>query len=141
MKKTPDHFSWKHRMAETGWEFVSRQVWHPRWEQAVPLLAGQLSGPSLEQMLRSLADPRSDDVLRHRLALAARCLSAVPPDRLPQLQQVIDSVTTQVGRVWWQHCWRGTAEFVPHLAAAVRALALLPGQVRERLIPAWGQCP
>lgn len=54
---------------------VDRKAWSPRWQQVIPLMAGQLEDPA--PLLDLLADRERDDVFRRRLALAARCLGEV----------------------------------------------------------------
>jgi hypothetical protein len=60
----------------TGWkemqEEVSGRADDPEGQMAILFLAGLLRDPA--PLLELLADPRRDDVFRHRLALAAFCL-------------------------------------------------------------------
>lgn len=53
-------------------ELLERMSWLPRWQEIIPLVTGQLVDPL--PMLKLLSDARRDDIYRHRLALAARCL-------------------------------------------------------------------
>jgi hypothetical protein len=61
---------------QKGWsamaEFVDKKAWLPAWQEVVILLAGQLEDPI--PLLELLSDPGRDDLFRHRLCLAARCL-------------------------------------------------------------------
>ena len=70
------------RAKSEGWRaiaaLVDRKAWRPAWQEVIVLLAGQLADPL--PLLRLLADERRDDLFRHRLALAALCLTEIPAD-------------------------------------------------------------
>src|SRR5262249_2455504 len=55
--------------------FVDRKGWLPAWQETIVLLAGKLDDPV--PLLEVLADEGKDDLFRHRLALAARCLGEI----------------------------------------------------------------
>jgi hypothetical protein len=67
-----------------GWEAIEQEVdvcaHLPAWQEVIVFLAGLLHQPA--PLLRVLADPKRDDRLRHRLALAARCLPELDPASL-----------------------------------------------------------
>src|SRR5216110_3156017 len=67
----------RRRVAElSGQEFQHfAPSWDPRWSEVLKLLAGQLRDPS--PFLNLLADENTDDMFRHRLALAATCLPEI----------------------------------------------------------------
>jgi hypothetical protein len=56
-------------------ELIDRKAWLPAWQEVVALLAGSLDDPV--PLLELLADEAKDDLFRHRLALAARCLPEI----------------------------------------------------------------
>ena len=55
---------------------VDRKAWDPAWQEVIILLAGRLQDPT--PLLTLLADEKKDDLFRHRLALAGRCLPEIP---------------------------------------------------------------
>jgi DNA polymerase III delta prime subunit len=78
-------------------ELIRSKVWDPTWEEVIVLLAGQLSAPT--KLLSFLAgasgrgsEPRADDVLSHRSAVAARCIGEIPPQRLDQSDPIVRSI-------------------------------------------------
>ena len=74
----------------------------PRWQEVIVLLAGLMDDPQL--LLELLADERSDDLYRHRLALAALALSEVPACRRGQCPELIDLIMDDVDGCWWRSC-------------------------------------
>jgi HEAT repeat protein len=116
---------------------VDRRAWLPRSEPVALLLASQLEGPPLERFLSRLADPGRDDVLRHRLALAARCLAEVPPAVLAAHRAATDRLALALMREWWSHACNETTDAVPHLAAGLRALAQVPCRIGAQTLPDW----
>jgi hypothetical protein len=54
---------------------VDRKAWLPQWQEVIILLAGKLDDPV--PLLELLSDDATDDVFRHRLALAALCLPEI----------------------------------------------------------------
>jgi hypothetical protein len=56
-------------------EFLDRKAWLPAWQEVIVLLAGNLNDAA--PLLEMLADEGKDDLLRHRLALAALCLPEI----------------------------------------------------------------
>jgi hypothetical protein len=55
--------------------FLDKKAWLPAWQEVIVLLAGKLDDPV--PLLALLADESKDDLFRHRLALAARCLAEI----------------------------------------------------------------
>jgi hypothetical protein len=55
--------------------FVDRKAWLPSWQEVIVLLAGKLSDPV--PLLELLSNDETDDIFRHRLALAALCLPEI----------------------------------------------------------------
>jgi HEAT repeat protein len=95
-----------------------------RLENPAPLLE-RLSAPE-----PTTANPAGDDFLRHRLALAARCLAELSPAACAALTPLVDRITAEAFSSWW----RGWME-QPELArAAPLARARRPlGEVNGRL--------
>jgi hypothetical protein len=54
---------------------VDRKAWLPSWQEVIVLLAGKLK--DAVPLLEMLSDDESDDIFRHRLALAALCLPEI----------------------------------------------------------------
>jgi predicted NACHT family NTPase len=72
---------WETQIALAGkhWtirQLVDKKAWDPRWQEVVTMLAGQVDNPI--PLLEMLCDPVRDDIFRHRLCLAARCLPEIP---------------------------------------------------------------
>ena len=103
---------------------VDRKAWRPAWQEVIVLLAGQLADPL--PLLRLLADKRRDDLFRHRLALAALCLTEVPADLLDSPE--VDGIATEVVTCWVEHQREGTRDAVAHLTRALSAV----GQTSRR---------
>ncbi|GIU73097.1 MAG: hypothetical protein KatS3mg004_0184 [Bryobacteraceae bacterium] len=81
---------------ERWWKFVDRVAWDPGWENVQVFTAGQL-GREANRLVTQLLKGR-DDILRHRLALAAVCLSEVPAG-------IRDKVmANQITRQVWDLC-------------------------------------
>jgi len=81
---------WDSKLKLSGKEWtvhllVDKKAWDPAWEEIIILLAGQLDDPV--PLLKMLSDPEptptnptGDDIFRHRLCLAARCLPGLPSE-------------------------------------------------------------
>jgi hypothetical protein len=89
-------------MAEAVWEGVSRQAWSSDGAAFVRAVARHLHGRALEKLIRLLSDREQDDVLRHRLALAACCLAELPAEERGRHQELIDEVTSEVVVFSWE---------------------------------------
>lgn len=109
-------------------EMVDRKAWDSAWEEALVFLAGMLGDPT--PMVFSLADERSDDLFRHRLALAARCLGEISAERLgsSESRKIRDGATTAAFSLLWQSHERGTVAVVEHLQRVFPALAAGSGE-------------
>ena len=124
------------RVKSEGWLVIAdqmdRKAWRPAWQEVVVLLAGQLADPL--PLLRLLADKRRDDLFRHRLALAALCLTEVPADLLDSPE--VDGIATEVVTRWLEHQLERTGDAVAHLTRALSAV----GQTSRRGIgdTGWG---
>jgi HEAT repeat protein len=113
-------------------DLVDRKAWLPAWEEIVLFLAGQLREPA--PLLELLADGSRDDLFRHRLGLAGRCLAEIaqPPAALA------NRITTEAFSAWWEQAQGGTAiAVVDHLGRALPALARSGGRVQGVRLLEW----
>jgi len=110
------------RAQAEGWGAIAvlldRKAWRPAWQEVIVLLAGQLADPV--PLLLRLADGRRDDLFRHRLALAALCLTEIPADVRDPL--VVDGIATEIVTVWVKHECEETQAVVAHLLWALSAI-------------------
>jgi HEAT repeat protein len=79
--------------------------------------------------MRRLMAEKEDDLLRHRLALAAACLAEVPVECRDSWA---DAVTTAVYDGYWGDLWDGRAEALPHFEIAWAAVGAVNGRVRGK---------
>jgi HEAT repeat protein len=121
-----------------GWKaierFVSKKAWLPEWEEVICLLAGRLMNPAplleiLANPQRTKHNPHGDDMFRHRLALAARCLPEIDPAIRKSLSAIIDRITTTAFCLWWDYRCNTRNDAVPHLKRALPALSQINGYV------------
>jgi hypothetical protein len=115
------------RVKSGGWgsvtALVDRKAWRPAWQEVLVLLAGQLEDPV--PLLRLLANKERDDLFRHRLALAALCLTEVRAEALDRL--VLGRITTDVVTVLVAHRRKEIEAAVAHLERALSALGQANG--------------
>lgn len=116
-------------------ELVERKAWLPAWQEVIVSLAGRLDDPA--PLLVALADGPKDDLFRHRLALAARCLPELPPALRARLAELVDRITTLTFTLWWRHRLRDTLSAVPHLTCALPDLGEANGRVGSLPVLAW----
>src|SRR4051794_1797326 len=91
--------------------------------------AAALPPDDRRRLVERLADAEADDVFRHRLAVAVRCLGA-SPDGLRQ------EVGEEAALVWWAFASTGGA-LVPHLAVLLPLLAGWGVTVEGEPLSAW----
>jgi HEAT repeat protein len=130
---------------QTGWEgaaigdqsstkgktlrgLVDRKAWLPSWQEVIILLAGQLDDP--EPLLHSLATGK-DDLFRHRLVLAVRCLPETSVKVRVRLTTVIDQITTAAFQFWWRQQRHGTTRFTRWFGSVPGILGQLNGRVKD----------
>jgi HEAT repeat protein len=109
------------------WEALDRRSGDPAWQEPILHLAALTSG--MAPLLHRLTDPKHDDLARHRLALAARCLGESPAlagggNSFSELATIRDHVTEEYFRLWLRHERNGTRRFLPEtgvLPALARA--------------------
>jgi HEAT repeat protein len=123
-------------MTDLDWDLVERQAWQPGGAEVLAL-ARRLDADGLRALLTRLADPDRDDALRHRLALAVRCLAAVEPRTRIQLGALANDLGEAAFRAWWPHWPRRTADAVPHLGALLPLLARLDTRIEGRPLGVW----
>ncbi len=133
---------------ETGWqtvvqadrgkrsvlEFIDRQAWDSGFENIVLFVAGLVADPDL--LLDRLCDGSHDDISRHRLGLAGRCLAELPPDPRRTHSRRIDAITEKVSSLWWKHLHDSTEPLVAPLWRALPAVAQVNGHVHPEEIEA-----
>jgi hypothetical protein len=82
------------RAKAEGWKAIAQVVhchsWHPMWSEVVVMLVGLLIDPV--PFLSLLVDPATDDVNRHRLCLAAKCIIELPatPRRHVKIAPIVE---------------------------------------------------
>jgi len=130
--RAPLHLS-GHRLSVI--ELIEKKSWDPRWQEALILLAGQLTEPL--PLLTLLTEKRKDDVFRHRLALAVQSLGEMRVELREAFSRLIDEVTESVLSLWLHHAARGTDFVVSHLTHALPVLAQLKGRVEKTPVLHW----
>jgi hypothetical protein len=97
---------------------LDRKAWRPAWQEVIVLLGGLLADPA--QLLRLLSDGRRDDVYRHRLAVAALCLTEVAAGALETA--VAGKIAREVIALRMEHDRKGILAPIPHLERALVAV-------------------
>jgi hypothetical protein len=123
-------------------KLVSRKAWDPAWHETLCFLAGMAELPM--PLFNVLVDERrkwwskEDDLLRHRLALAAWCLAEIPSHRRAQTVGVADQITTAAVLTWWRLVVQSLNRGATALLRAFAPLALVNANVswKGRDIPA-----
>ncbi|MCI0349728.1 MAG: hypothetical protein L0Z53_09910, partial [Acidobacteriales bacterium] len=127
------------RVQRVGWNsiegFMSKKAWLPEWREVVTLLAGKLNDPApLLEMLSNpeptRTNPHGDDLLRHRLALAALCLPEARAGIEPKMSNLVDRITSDVFSIYWEHRRNKIDNVVPHLTRSLPVLAQAQGNVQ-----------
>lgn len=124
-------------MTGIDWVLVDRQAWQPDGVREILALARRLDAETLRALLTRLADPARDDALRHRLAVAVRCLAAVEPAVRAPLETLVNAVGAAAFQVWWQHQRNRTGEAIPHLTEQLPVLAQLDVRVEGLPLAGW----
>lgn len=122
---------WETRIERSGVgvtlrQLVEHKAWDPRWQEIITFLAGQLTIPL--PLLTLLTSEKRDDIFRHRLALAARCLPELRETTAAGQIAIQERITTTAFSFWLQHETKGTAATIPHFTRILPAL----GQVNNR---------
>ena len=104
-------------------DLVDKKAWDPRWQEVITLLAGRVKNPL--PLLELLSTSASDDLFRHRLCLAARCLEELPSEGGQGLSRPCRNVTRRIVqesfKLWWEYIVRGTR--LRHITKCFSALA------------------
>ena len=108
-------------------QLVDAKAWDPDWLEVITLFAGQLDDPI--PLLELLADPPNDDLLRHRLALAAQCLAEIPEARMAKPSRFVDKIATEAFAFCWEHVTNYRHGVLRHWRDALSALAQVNGRV------------
>jgi HEAT repeat protein len=80
-------------------------------------------------LLTLLTQEKRDDVFRHRLALATRCLPELRLSSAKNLTDMVNRVTTAAFSFWSRHERQGTEATVPHFTRVFPALVQVNGSV------------
>jgi hypothetical protein len=114
-----------------GWQaiapFVDKKAWHPAWQEALILLAGQLPNPA--PLLELLADRSKDDIFRHRLTLAALCLPELSTQVRALCSCIVYYITSTAFAFWWKHTMNNTDAAVAHYTRALATLVQVNGKI------------
>lgn len=124
-----------------AWGLIEKKCWASEWKEPILFCAGALQDPS--DLLDRLLDPSpteenpyGDDVLRHRLMLAAQCL--------PELESCDSDLAEDIGRQVLRCSSHGMQAMSDETVSAVRSLIAVGARVRgepiqKRLMPdrAW----
>jgi HEAT repeat protein len=113
------------READRSWEAlapaIGKWAWLPAWQEVVVFLAGRLRAPV--PLLTMLADNADDDVFRHRLGLAVRCLGELGTEARSSHRAVAQDLASRLFALWWTHLRRGNQAAVAHLGRALPVVA------------------
>jgi HEAT repeat protein len=131
-------------------EWIDKKAWDSRWEEVICLFTGQVNDPEL--VLKMLSNPRptrtnrnGDDVLNHRLALAARCVPEIPAAGRATASDTIGRITTSAfaehNRLPPAPPKRCIHRAFPSLASVDVTLQAYPRPGIFRLLPLWGSEP
>jgi HEAT repeat protein len=119
------------RANRDGWTsieaMVDRRVWLPAWHEIIVALAGLMHQP--ENLLELLADGARDDLFRHRLALAARCLAEISTSSRSPRSDLVDRIMVELLCLWFRHQAEGTEAAVRHLEEVLPRLGQVDGRV------------
>jgi HEAT repeat protein len=106
---------------------LDNMSWLPEWQEVITLLAGSLVDP--QPLLELLRVKDTDDLFRHRLALAAQCLGELAGQTV--FRDLVNDVTAQLWAHYWTHRYGVVA--VEHITQALPALAKVNGEVKPQL--------
>jgi hypothetical protein len=119
------------RMVETPLtslrEFVRVRSWDERWAEVIALLTSLVDEP--EALLEDLLDPQQDDIFRHRLALATRCLAELPEAFRKRNCELVNRITKECFTFWREHIANGSRAIISHFLASLPALAIVNGEI------------
>ena len=93
-------------------EFLDKKAWDPEWEPVLTSWMGQADNPF--PLFERLIDKTQDDLARHRLGAAGRCLfevNVIQRER-PEYQSLSVQIPTEAFEVWKAEAKRGTEELI-----------------------------
>ena len=112
-------------------DWLERKSWDRRWQEVIILWVGQLDDPAT--LLSRLADASTDDVARHRLCLATRCLSEISDVTRESYKSQIDLITEELFTCWWMLNSSFLGDPSPaHWRAALPILVFVDGSIGNR---------
>jgi HEAT repeat protein len=121
-------------VATTGWEralgLLDKKAWTAEWQEVIVFLAGILDHPA--PLLEMLRDEKTDDVFRHRLALAVRCIGELSLS--VDCKTLIDDVTLLAWERYWEYA--ATELVVAGLGNAISTVASSEGMFLPLIQPA-----
>jgi HEAT repeat protein len=79
----------------------------------------------------------TDDVLRHRLALAVQCLPELSGVARTAHADLVNHITTTAFTLWWEHLLKGAEDVVPHLTRVLPALGQVNGHMAGVPLLEW----
>jgi HEAT repeat protein len=93
-------------------EFLDKKAWDPEWEPVLKSWVG--TAPSPFPFLQRLTNKDHDDLARHRLGTAGRCLFEVPAELRvnSQYQTLATQILTEAFTVWKAEAERGTEKLI-----------------------------
>ncbi|HMS82562.1 MAG TPA: HEAT repeat domain-containing protein [Nitrospira sp.] len=102
-------------------EFLDKKAWDPEWEPVLKAWVGQTDNPF--PLFERLTDKTQDDLARHRLGTAGRCLIEVKSSLTGQQEYQAFSVQipTEAFEVWKAEALRGTQGLVENSLRAAWA--------------------
>jgi HEAT repeat protein len=112
-------------------ELVDRKCWLASWREVIVILAGKMANPAL--LLELLAQEQKDDLFRHRLALAARCLPELSSSNRSNYSGLVNHITGDAF-LFWMNTGPWTN---PHFTQALPGLAQVNGRVGEESLLEW----
>lgn len=107
---------------------LDRKSWDPAWGEAIVFLAGILRGNATS--LIELLTTGEQDIARHRVALALRCVTEIPPDARNHQQQ--DDLTASTFSFLTDNWRRRTSRIVADESDCWKRLAELNGTVNGK---------
>jgi HEAT repeat protein len=108
---------------------LDKKSWLAEWQEVMTLVAGSLNDPG--PLLKLLSVAGTDDLFRHRLALAAECLGELSGQ--PGCIAPINDLTAQAWACYWKHAKNGTIGAVEPIALALPAMATVDGEIKPQV--------
>src|SRR5262249_40945144 len=121
------------------WEMIDKKAWDPQWKPVLLFLAGLLTDtPEALARYAKLCRkpetrPKRDDLLRHRLCLAAEVLAELPVPQLSLVREakIVSRIFTRQLKRWPNDLQHLGTEEVRYIFPLYRALAQVSIGVSE----------